>query len=236
MITFTSDSVIFPRFLTRTSLRLLVLLMLCSLLLPLPVTAHKLRIFAWTEGDIMHGETAFSGKRKPRNAEVTVLDNKSRAVLLTTTTDEQGRFSFKLPEQAVREQMDLLLVVNSGEGHRGEWPMPAAEYLPATEEETTSPVQATEPDQGPEQSIAVSVPQVEPVAVVGLDEQVLRRIVASELDKQLNEKLAPIKQMLAENSEEQPDFRDILGGIGYIIGLAGLLAWFQSKRRGGSAQ
>ena len=192
-----------------------------SVLLPLTANAHKLRIFAWPEGDNIYGETAYSGNGKPKNVEITVQDAESHAILLTIRTDEQGKFSFKLPEKAVREQIDLLLVVNSGDGHRGEWTLPAAEYLALPSQPLI------DKNQKPEPTVTALSPSADPIQTISthIDEQLLRRIVAEEFEK----KLAPLKYMLAESSDNSPDLKDILGGIGYILGLAGLLAWLRTK-------
>jgi len=195
--------------------------LVCSLLLlPLTANAHKLRIFAWSEGDVIYGETAFSGNRKPKNAEIVVQEAKSHAVLLTTRTDDQGKFHFTIPQKASQEQLDLLLIGNAGEGHRGEWHLPAAEYLSLS--------LLAEPEGG-QRSAPPATAQISSSAdqatIVSVDEQLLRRIVDEELEK----KLAPLKHMLAENSQKVPDLQDILGGIGYILGLAGIFAWLQAE-------
>jgi len=195
----------------------------CSVLLPLTANAHMLRIFAWPEGNIIHGETAFSGSRKPHNVEITVQDAASHAILLTTRTDEHGEFSFRLPDKAVQEQLDLLLVSNSGDGHRGEWPLPAAEYLALPSHTLTGENHKSTP------TVTAPSPSAPAVRTISnyIDEQLLRRIVGEELEK----KLAPLKYMLAESSNNSPDLRDILGGIGYILGLAGILAWLKAKKQ-----
>lgn len=204
--------------------RILSILFLFSISIQLPMTAHahKLRIFAWSEGKMIFGETAFSGNRKPINAEITVLDAASHAVLLTTRTDELGKFKFPAPQKAVAEHLDLLLVVNSGEGHRGEWPMPAAEYL------TSNALPANANNQHFKSTTAKSSPSppADTADTVSVDAQLLRRIVNEELEK----KLAPIKHMLSESHDNSPDLRDILGGLGYILGLAGLFAWIKNKQ------
>ncbi len=205
--------------------RILTILFVFSLsvLLPLTANAHKLSIFAWPEGNIIHGQTAFSGNRKPKNVEITVQDAASHAILLATRTDEQGKFSFPLPEKVAQEQLDLLLVVNSGDGHRGEWPLPAAEYLALPSQPLTGENQKSTP------TVTAPSPSAPAVRTISdhIDEQLLRRIIDEELEK----KLAPLKYMLAKSSDKSPDLRDILGGIGYILGLAGILAWLQAKNR-----
>ena len=197
-----------------------ILLVFFSLLLPITANAHKVRVFAWPEGGKIYGETAFSGDRKPKNVEITVLDADSDAVLLTTRTDEQGKFSFTIPEQAVQDRMDLVVVINAGQGHRGEWPLPADEYLSLY----------TSSDLNAEESAPVELQSPRPVdqSQAGLiDEQLLRTIVEEELEN----KLAPLRQKLAEINEDKPDLRDIIGGIGYILGMAGIIAWIKSKKQ-----
>jgi nickel transport protein len=197
---------------SSTLFRLLILITLFSL--PITANAHKLRVFAWVEGDVIVGETAFSGKRKPKDAEITVQNGANQTVLLTTRTDDLGKFSFAIPEQAVQQQLDLLIVVNAGEGHRGEWPLPVGEYLGKESVQINTTPKIPTPSKTTKQSIQT-------------DHQVLRRIVAEELDK----KIRPLNKKLAETQDDKPDMRDILGGIGYILGLAGLLAWLKAKKQ-----
>jgi nickel transport protein len=37
--------------------------------------------------------------------------------------------------------------------------------------------------------------------------------------------------MLAETRQSGPGFRDIVGGIGYILGLVGIAAYVHSRRK-----
>jgi hypothetical protein len=50
------------------------------------------------------------------------------------------------------------------------------------------------------------------------------------IGKVLDEKLAPIKQALANRDDGGPGLRDIIGGIGWIIGLMGLAAYLKYRR------
>jgi len=211
--------------------RLLILLMLplVFLLMPLHADAHKIRIFAWPEGTTIHGETAFSGSRKPVNVEVMVLDAATKRTLLTTRTDTQGKFNFQLPTEAIGKRLDLLLVVNTGEGHRGEWPLPAVEYLDSVDQPIPENTSASAP-------APVHVePAILPTSTNNTDlndAQHLRRIIDEELEK----KLAPIRQLLAEQNDRSPTLADIFAGLGYIFGLAGLLIWLQNRKKRSTAQ
>ena len=49
------------------------------------------------------------------------------------------------------------------------------------------------------------------------------------LSAALEQKLAPIRHMLAEQYNAGPSLRDIIGGLGWLMGLAGLAAYFKSR-------
>jgi len=184
--------------------------------------AHKVRIFAYEESGTIVGETAFSGGRPAKNAEIVVKDKATGTILTTTRTDAKGAFSFQIPEQAEREHLNLQLIVNAGEGHRGEWVLTADEYLSASAS-AAGPEVHTAPVTG-EQNLSKTsdAAVVHPLTV---DETVLRRVVEEAVEK----KLGPVKHMLAVAMDQGPRLQDILGGIGYLIGLAGIIAYFKSR-------
>ena len=61
----------------------------------------------------------------------------------------------------------------------------------------------------------------------------LHRQLEQIIEQVIEKELSPIKRILAENSEQKLKLQDILGGLGYILGLAGIAAYFQSKKSGG---
>jgi nickel transport protein len=184
--------------------------------------AHKVRVFAYGDGDNIVGETSFNGGRTPKNVEIFVENAGDGSSLLTTLTDEEGRFSFPIPEIARKQQLNLRIVVNVGEGHRNEWLLEANEYLPEATAQS-APV-ATPP------IVEESVPRLTAVTTGSepykVNEDLLRRIVEESIEKQLG----PVKRMLAENRERKVSLQDILGGLGYIFGLAGIAAYLKSKK------
>jgi nickel transport protein len=60
-----------------------------------------------------------------------------------------------------------------------------------------------------------------------LDRQMLEETVNKALERQL----APVKEMLTDLTIHRTTPTDIIGGIGYILGLFGLAAYFLSKRK-----
>jgi nickel transport protein len=103
---------------------------------------------------------------------------------------------------APEKSKELLLVADDGQGHRAEL------VLEAEDLDTPSVLHSLSEAESP------------------FNEQILRRLVAEEVKREV----APVRQALAEQHSREPNFRDILGGLGWIFGLAGLTAWLQSRK------
>ncbi|WP_457578042.1 hypothetical protein [Desulfomarina sp.] len=195
-----------------------ILPFLLILLTSLPVQAHKVRIFAWEEGGMIKTEAKFSGGKPARNSTVTVTSQNGKVEILKGKTDEGGTFSFPVPKKARDNRLNLKITINSGDGHKNSWLLKAEDYLPGVK----STPQKTN-------TITEIVPEQKSARGKELpNEALLREIISSELDRQLG----PIKRSLAIQQEKPTSLQDILGGIGYILGLAGIATYFQAKRKG----
>jgi nickel transport protein len=180
-----------------------------------PVFAHKVTIFAWVEGDTVHTESKFSGGRVAKQARIEVYD-RAGALLLEGRTDDEGRFVFKAPKQEA-----LRIVLVAGAGHRNEWVVKAEEFAghvrPAADDDTVLPKQ-TEPGG------ATPLPER-----IDISREDLQTMIEAALEKQLQPVLRRLHQM-----DEGPRLVDIIGGIGYILGLVGLGAYVHFRRRSSS--
>ena len=91
------------------------------------VQAHRVNLFAWVEGDTVYVEGKFSGGKRVHAGKITVSDPEGTE-LLSGITDENGKFSFKVPQKT-----ELNIVLVAGTGHRAQWTIPADEIvMPAT--------------------------------------------------------------------------------------------------------
>ena len=213
-----------------------------SFFLPNITLAHKVRVFAYGEGNEIVGETAFSGGRKPKNADIIVTDAAGGKEVFSGQTDENGEFRFEIPQEAREGRMDLLIVVKAGDGHRGEWPLAAEDYLTGLEDlgteettqEETAQVDATAPAAEEEAGTLESTSESAQTANTGISLHQMEQLMGKVVDR----KLAPVKHMLAQSEDHEPTLQDILGGIGYILGLAGVAAYFkaQQKSKGGAKE
>jgi nickel transport protein len=182
--------------------------------------AHKIRIFAWQDGGNIITESKFSKGRPAQNVTISVFEIETGQALLSGTTDTLGIFSFPIPETGSKE---LKIIVDGGDGHKNSWNYTLEDTTPAGSSGTPHKIKT-------EANIQLATePSVEKAAG-----KTLQTITTSELtliiEKTLDKKLAPIRKALAENSEKGPTLKDILGGIGYILGLAGIAAYMQSLK------
>ena len=184
--------------------------------------AHRVNVFAWVEGDTIHVEGKFAGGKKVKAGKIVVLDSQG-AELLSGLTNDQGEYSFKAPQKT-----DLRIVLSAGQGHQGEWIVRTDEINDLVAEKKGQP--GTE--------IGVQYSQKETVSATSSDDKTvapdtaisreeLQKIIASVLD----EKLKPINRKLSYMRPEGPTLKDIFAGIGYILGLVGIVAYVGSLKK-----
>jgi hypothetical protein len=58
----------------------------------------------------------------------------------------------------------------------------------------------------------------------------LFREIDSLVEQAVARQILPLREALAE-AQAQASFRDVLGGLGYIVGLAGLGLWWTRRRQ-----
>ena len=173
---------------------------------------HKVYIFAWTEGDTIHTESYFGGNKKVQDGTIKVFNTEGKE-LVSGKTNENGEFSFEIPEIA-----DLRIVLESSMGHGAEYLFKKSEFssdqIPATE--IASDAKTTEETESPLQVTA--------------DQDRLRK----EIEAALDAKLKPVIRELAKLREDRgPGITEIIGGIGYILGIMGIVAYMKSKKKQG---
>jgi len=202
------------------NVRLLSLLCLVAALMLLAAgaaLAHRVNVFAWVDGDTVFVECKYPDGTKVHEGVIRVLDSAGKE-LLNGKTNDKGEFSFKVPKQD-----DLTIVLEAGMGHRGDWPLSRQDLAPAGEAPKPGPAaapQASPKNEAP--SPAAAEPAAGPASPppAGIDQAI---------EKALDKKLAPVMKMLAEMHEQKVRLTDVLGGIGYIIGLVGVAAYFKRK-------
>jgi len=170
------------------------------------VWAHKVNVFAWIEGDKVFVEGYYPGGKKAQNSLVEVY-NSGGARLLEGRTNQKGEFSFKIP---ARE--DLRIVLTASMGHKNDFIIPAGD-LGGSKSSSDEPVPTIT------EKVAAPVP-----TRVELDQLEVM------LDQALDRKLEPVIKLIRSTRKEGPGVTEIIGGIGYIVGLFGLVMYFKSRK------
>ncbi|MBW1988170.1 MAG: hypothetical protein JRI97_01350 [Deltaproteobacteria bacterium] len=197
-----------------------------------PALAHRVNVFAWTEGSTVRVEGSFAGGKPVCGGLVTAMDAAGEQVA-SCTMDENGECSF---EAAPGQR--LTVVLDAGLGHRGEWVVREQDWGLASAPMDEAPKTGTEPvpagaagaGQAPSPATeAVSVPGPPGRAVAPcLSAEDVERIVGRALET----RLAPLRKTLAEAMDPKPGIRDIVGGVGWILGVFGAAALAASRRKG----
>ena len=187
---------------TRILLVLLAIMGTC-----LPAMAHKLKVFAAAEGRTVSGYAFFVGGSRPQGAAWTAT-NAAGGRLADGRTDDEGRFSFDIPAD---DLSDVTIAVDTGDAHV------ASVVLPAGRLGRPPPHLASETGAAAAAEGAVDDPQASPEQIASMVETALQRQIEPLLER--------IEQM-----DSRLRFTDVLSGIFFIVGLAGIGLWARTRR------
>ena len=187
--------------------------------------AHGVSIFAWVQGDTVHTQSKFMGGKRPNQALIEVFDETGN-LLLKGKTNTQGLFSYRAPEVS-----DMQIVLTAGMGHRAVWTI-SKEDFQETAVEPDNHQQMNALTLAKSEKADLKTHNVDESSENGLSEAELTILVESILDR----KLKPLMDRITALNENRISLSDILGGIGYIVGLVGLAAYMQSRGKRSEAE
>ncbi|WP_415914819.1 carboxypeptidase regulatory-like domain-containing protein [Rhodopseudomonas palustris] len=172
--------------------------------------AHKMKLFATVEGAIVSGYVYFSPGGRAQDAQITATAPDG-ATVFQGRTDPQGGFHFE-----AQRRVDYRIAADGGDGHEAGFTIKAAE-LPESLPGDLTAGNATAPTPSATMPPAVAVATAAPVPdLAALVEQSVAR------------QIRPLREQL-DSYQEVVRWHDVLGGIGYIIGLGGLAYGFASR-------
>lgn len=173
--------------------------------------AHKLKIFATAEGKTISGYAYLSGGDRPRHVTIHVQGPKGEK-LGEVTTNEKGEFTYE-----AKCKCDHVLVLEMADGHGARFTVRASELpddLPAPSGAPAAPKPAVE---------KAPVNEKPAVSLSG-------REIEDVVEKAVSKQIRPLREQI-EGYEERVRWHDVLGGIGYIIGIAGIVFYFLGIRK-----
>ena len=187
--------------------------------------AHGVSVFAWVQGDTVHTQSKFMGGKRPNQALIEVFDETGN-LLLKGKTDTQGLFSFRAPKIS-----DMQIVLTAGMGHRAVWALSKEDFQEAAvKPENHQQINAISSEKSVQTDLKTKIVDIS--TEKGLSEAEVTALVESILDR----KLKPLMDRITALNENRISLSDILGGIGYIVGLVGLAAYMQHRGKRSDAE
>jgi nickel transport protein len=186
--------------------------------------AHKVNVFAYVEGDAVVVEGYFSGKAKAQNSVVEVLDSDGQKIL-EGKTDEKGICRFKLADLPGTKGA-IKIVLGGGMGHKAEFTLSEADLRVSTQETATPQAKTQKTTTAAPASVTVQPSGQIP------DSALMKKIVEDAVDEKIQPLLKMLgsqQMMLMEQKDKGPTITEIVGGIGWILGIVGVAGYFMGR-------
>jgi nickel transport protein len=210
-----------PRPRSLTLALLLGLALGCS-----PASAHRLKVFAFVEGARIEGSVYFAGGGKASSARIIVTDADGR-ILAELEPAADGSFSLE-----AREPVEHRIVAESADGHRAEWRVSASELLAAFPTKGREAQDASAAwTKGGSVMPAARVPPGAEAATPSESDRALDPMITAAIEQAVAHQVRPLREELID-WRDRLRIQDILGGIGYIFGLAGFAFWWHGRAAG----
>ena len=179
------------------------------------VKAHRVKIFAAPDGTDIRGYAYLTGGGRLRDVPI-IVSGPDGARLAALQTDGDGTFRFT-PTTRTTHVFHLELA----DGHTTAWTV-AKEELPVT---------------GLHQTMASDTAPDDSAERVPPPETTVDRTKTTDPAELLRRELAPLYAQIhalreqQARAEDRTRLRDVLGGIGYLIGLTGIWAYAAARKR-----
>ena len=176
------------------------------LLLSTAAWPHALHMFLSADDTIISGDVYYSDGKPAVGATITITTPAGETN--EVTTGEDGLFSYTASAPGPHT-----VVADSHDGHRVE------QTVEVGEAQALAGVEAThDPPHGEGAAIAGAVAQ--PASAIDVDPAIRAAV---------REEIRPLREDL-NRFQNSARVRDIIAGIGYIVGVFGLFAWLKSRR------
>jgi len=170
--------------------------------------AHNVVGGVYATGFEIEGEAGFSNGSMANAGTIVKITDQSGIPLGEVVTDDEGLFTF-----TAKKRITHVFNINMGAGHQLTMQLPAEE-LP--ESLSVQPLNKLATNNQPE--------------VANNETPVIENQTTSlMLEKAIAKQIKPLRKEI-QSLKEKSGLRDILGGIGYIFGLLGLVAFLRERK------
>lgn len=193
---------------------------------PIELLAHKVNIYAYADGEMVYAEGYFADGSRCKNCAIEVYDKNTGKILIEGKADENGKLSFKSPKAD-----SLKLVLKAGTGHQSSYYLSLKETIGTDLNKKTQngAVSQHKKPQDKTSKEAQDTSHLEKQKCLSSVE--VESIVSQAVDKRMLPLMNQIT-MIHENTGKA-GITEIFGGIGYIIGIMGIIMYFKSRKNTG---
>jgi nickel transport protein len=181
-----------------------------------PAAAHRLKLFATVDDGAIAGYGFFIGGGRPQGATLVIRDS-AGADVFRGATDDTGAFSWRPPAPG-----DFALLIDARDGHVAEARIGAERF--AGDASPAAPAAAASAP------AAATAPVPAAGTACAPDPAVLAAAIDRAVDTAVARATRPLLEAYAE-ADGRVRFNDVAGGIGMIVGLAGIALWASARRR-----
>ena len=170
--------------------------------------AHNVVGGVYATGFEIEGEAGFSNGSMANAGTIVKITDQAGIPLGEVLTDDEGFFTF-----TAKKRITHVFKINMGAGHQLTMQLPAEE-LPESLSAGSSSIQSTN---NPSLSVSNEIPVI------------ANQTTSLMLEKAIAKQIKPLRQEI-QSLKEKSGLRDIIGGIGYIFGLLGLVAFLRERK------
>ncbi|HOK39575.1 MAG TPA: hypothetical protein PLD27_00850 [bacterium] len=179
--------------------------------------AHKVNLFTDISDKDIIVDAYFNDGKKCVNSKIEVYNNKDEKIA-EGFTDQNGKFQFT----PIKKE-DLKIILNASLGHRTEYLINKEELTMFNEENNQKKIITNQSKKNINTDSSIVSKKNE--MKLEIDYEIIRKIIEEELDKRIKPLEHNYKELL---KKEEVSIKDIISGVGYIIGVFGIIAFIKS--------
>ena len=183
-----------------------------------PAAAHRLKLFATIDGGAIAGYGFFVGGGRPQGAILIVRDAAGQEVY-RGATDDRGAFSWRPPEPG-----SFTLFIDAGDGHAADARIGADRSAGPAPPTPAGPAGTAAAAPGPAGADTAAG------CAAGIGSAALADAIDRSVDRAVARQVRPLLEAYAE-ADGRIRLNDVVGGVGMIVGLAGIALWASGRRR-----
>lgn len=189
---------------------LVIFIFTLFLLLPHNLYAHKVNIYAYTDGNMVYVDSYFADGSRCKSCDIVLYDKTSDKLLLEGKSDDNGKFSFKNPQA-----QSIKLVLKAGAGHQAFYTLKLRDISDDKIKKDIAEKSVQRDKIQTEKALCFTQSEIEDI-----------------VNQALDRKMQPLMNQLAalQESSSRAGIMQIIGGVGYIFGIMGILMYLKSRK------